>query len=153
MSIFIHDLSLIFILCNNSNVYCYILFLFINKYCERKNIVEEVGSFRLMNNGGFVTRLQFVYKNECGNRVHVDGTGNINVLQSATADPGFYGVPDGSELTLFAYVMAGKDIESDSVFVYRKGLLRTADYTIGGTTFNNQLTYNGIITPPNNVCG
>lgn len=114
--------------------------------------MEEVGSFRLTNHGGFVTRLQFIYRNECGNRVRVEGSGNINLSQSATIDPGLHGVPDGSEVTLYAYVSAGKDNESQNVFIYKKGLLRIADFTISGTTLNNQLKYNGIIYPPSDAC-
>lgn len=110
--------------------------------------MEEVGSFRLRNDGWFVARLEFVYINEAGNRVRVGGSGDITLGRSATVDPGLHGVPDGARVTLYAVVVSGNDRESDIVFIYRRGLLRTADFTISGTTLNSQLRYNGIVYPP-----
>jgi hypothetical protein len=55
-------------------------------------------------------------------------------------------------VTLFAYVVAGSNKESSNEFIYRNGLLRTADFTITGTTLNNDLKFNGIIYPPSGIC-
>ena len=101
--------------------------------------MPNVGQYSLKNQGGFVTKLQFVYWDSNGNKIHVDGTGNIPLGQSKTADPGTYGVPDGAMTSLYAFVVWGSDNEANQVFTYVSGNPTVAAYTISGTTLNNEL--------------
>jgi hypothetical protein len=106
--------------------------------------MNTVGKFSLKNQGGFVTKLQFVYFDENGNKKHVDGTGDIDLGQSKSADPGKYGVPDGSPVALYAFVVWGSDNEAKQLFTYKKGDSSEAKYTISGTTLDNELGLNSI---------
>ncbi len=106
--------------------------------------MQTVGQFKLKNQGGFVVKLQFVYYDSNGNRVHVDGTGAFPLGQSKIADPGDYGVPDGSPVSLYAFVVWGKDNTAGQLFMYQKGSPVTANYTISGTTLDNELGLNSV---------
>ena len=106
--------------------------------------MKQVGKFKLKNQGGFVVKEQFVYYDEDGNKVHVDGTGGFPLGQSETADPGDYGVPDGASVALYAFVVWGTDNEANQLFTYQKGNSTTASYTISGTTLDNELGLNGV---------
>lgn len=101
--------------------------------------MQEVGKFSLKNDGGFVVKLQFVYYDENGIKHHVDGTEGYPVLQSKTVDPGDYGVPENSLVSLYAFVVWGTDNQATQLFLYKKGNKRTANYRITGTTLNNDL--------------
>ena len=106
--------------------------------------MQAIGKFSLRNQGGFVVKLQFVYWDEKGNKIHRDGTGTFPIGQSETADPGDYGVPNGAMVAIYAFVVWGSDNEANQVFTYQKGLAVTAAYTISGTTLNNQLALNSV---------
>lgn len=101
--------------------------------------MQNVGRFSLRNQGGFVVKLQFVYWDENGDKIHCDGTGNYPVGQTQSADPGEHGVPDGALVALYTFVVWGSDNEANQVFTYKKGSPVTAYYAISGTTLNNQL--------------
>ncbi len=106
--------------------------------------MKNIGQICLKNHGGFVVKLQFVYWDENGNKVHVDGTAGYDVLQQETADPGQYGVPDGSLVSLYAFVVWGSDNTANQIFVYQNNNPVTATYTISGTTLNNDLTLDSV---------
>jgi len=106
--------------------------------------MNSVGKFKLKDQGGFNVKLQFVYYDENGNKVHVDGTGSYPLGQSKTADPGDYGVPDGSPVALYAFVVWGTDNEANQLFTYKSGSSVEAKYTISGTTLDNELGLNSV---------
>lgn len=106
--------------------------------------MQEIGKFNLRNQGGFVTRLEFKYLDEDGNKIHKKGTGDITLGKSKIADPGDYGIPDGSVVILYAFVVWGSDNEANQSFIYKKGSNKVANYVITGTTLSNSLGYTGI---------
>jgi hypothetical protein len=80
-----------------------------------------------------------VYTDDQGNRNHRDGTGDITLGFTKTADPGDYGVPDGADVSLYAFVVWGSDNEARQIFTYHKGSPVQANYVVTGTTLNNDL--------------
>lgn len=106
--------------------------------------MKQIGKLSLLNEGGFVVKLQFQYIDSKGEKQHVDGTGSFPIGQSNTADPGDYGVPDGSPVAVYAFVVWGKDNVGTQLFYYKKGIQWTANYTISGTTLDNQLGFTGL---------
>jgi hypothetical protein len=54
-------------------------------------------------------------------------------------NPDQLGVPDGSIISLYVFVVWGTDNEARQSFIYQKGSNVTAKYTITGTTLNNTL--------------
>lgn len=109
--------------------------------------MQSVGKFSLKNQGGFVVKLQFVYWDNQGNKIHVDGTGPFPLGQTESADPGEQGVPSGSLVSLYAFVVWGSDNEANQVFMYQSGSDVTASYTISGTTLNNELALTSVGAP------
>jgi hypothetical protein len=106
--------------------------------------MQAIGKFSLKNQGGFVVKLQFVYVDNNGNQVHVDGTSGFPLGQSETADPGSYGVPNNSMVALYAFVVWGSDNQAKQWFLYESGSPVTANYTISGTTLDNELGLNSV---------
>lgn len=106
--------------------------------------MQSIGKFSLFNQGGFVTKLQFVYWDGQGNKIHKDGTGDIPLGQSDSANPGDYGVPNGMLVSLYAFVVWGSDNEANQVFTYDSSSTVTANYTISGTTLDNTLVLNSV---------
>ncbi len=106
--------------------------------------MQSIGKFSLKDNGGFNVKLQFVYWDKDGYKHHTDGTASYPVGQCASADPGDHGVPDGSTVALYAFVVWGTDNEANQLFTYQKGSTSTANYTISGTTLNSDLVLNSV---------
>lgn len=106
--------------------------------------MQSVGKFSLKDSGGFNVKLQFIYYDNNGIKIHVDGTAAYPVGQTRTADPGEFGVPDGAPCALYAFVVWGNDNEANQLFTYKKGSPVTAHYTISGTTLGNDLVLNGV---------
>ena len=114
-------------------------------------MLREIEQFQLKNNGGFVTRIQFEYYDENSNEwKHVKGTGDITLGFDKKAEPGDYGVPEGSMVKLYAYVAWGTDNHASQMFIYKKNCGHIASYKISGTTLNNHLEYIGILDPASN---
>lgn len=114
-------------------------------------MLREIEKFQLKNNGGFVTRIQFEYYDENSNEwKHVKGTGDITLGFDKQAEPGDYGVPEGSMVKLYAYVAWGTDNHASQMFIYKKNCGHIASYKISGTTLNNHLEYIGILDPASN---
>jgi len=101
--------------------------------------LQQIGKMSLKNQGGFVTRMMVSYLDDNGEKQLSGHTGDITLGLSKTADPGDLGVPDGSIVSMYAFVVWGKDNEAKRVFLYHKGNPATADYTISGTTLDNEL--------------
>lgn len=111
-------------------------------------MLREIQKFQLKNNGGFVTRIQFEYFDENSNEwKHANGTGDITLGFDKQAEPGDYGVPEGSMVKLYAYVAWGTDNHASQMFIYKKNCGHIASYKISGTTLNNHLEYIGILDP------
>ncbi len=104
----------------------------------------EIGNFNLKNQSTAVVKLQFVYFDDAGNKIHLDGTDGFPPGQSRTADPGDYGVPDGARVALYVFVVWGVNNEAEETFLYRQGNPRTAYYTVGGLQSDNALKHLGI---------
>ena len=107
----------------------------------------ETGSFSLFNNGGFVACIKFAYMGDDGVEHEVRASGDFPVLQTREASPGECGVPDGSLVWLKVGVVAGYDNKSNHCFIYRAGDQRVADFSISGTTLDNNLEFKGLRTP------
>jgi hypothetical protein len=89
---------------------------------------QKVGHVSLHNGGGFVVRMMFRYR---------DADGNYR-----ESHQGVLGVPNGSLITLKAFVVWGSDNIAQQEFVYEAGN-QTAKYTITGTTLINTLGFIG----------
>lgn len=106
--------------------------------------MQSIGQFSLFNQGGFVTKLQFVYWDSQGNKIHKDGTDGFDLGQKKTANPGDFGVPNGALVSLYAFVVWGSDNEAKQVFTYDSSSTVTANYTISGTTLDNSLVLTSV---------
>ena len=113
--------------------------------------MKSIGKFSLDNEGGFVTKLQVVYWDENGNKVHCDGTGTFPIGQCESLDPGQANppVPDGSPVSIYAFVVFGEDNTGNQLFTYKNGNSTAANYVITGTTLDNQL---GVTSIGPNTC-
>jgi hypothetical protein len=109
--------------------------------------LPTIGKFTLHNGGGFVCKPQFKYMDDAGNTVITDKGGDITLGFTHEADPKDFSVPDGSIITLIAFVVWGKDNEAKQSFIYNKNSPDIADYTITGTTLDNTLGLIGIRKP------
>ena len=114
--------------------------------------MQSIGKFSLRNQGGFVTKLQVVYWDENGNKIHCDGTGSFPIGQCESLDPGKASppVPNGSPVSVYADVVWGKDNTGNQLYMYQTGNGTTANYVITGTTLDNQL---GVTSVGPDTCG
>jgi hypothetical protein len=106
--------------------------------------MRSVGRFCLKNQGGFVVKLQFVYYDEHGERHHVDGTDGYPIGQTECRKPSDSGVPNGAAVSLYAFVVWGTDNTASQLFTYDQSSTVTANYTISGTTLDNELGLNSV---------
>ena len=107
--------------------------------------LQKIGKMSLKNSGGFVARVYFTYLDDDGNKVMTEkNNGDIPLGQKHTIDPGDLGVPDGSLVYMYAFVVWGTDNEAKRAFVYEKGNANIADWVITGTTLSNDLGLTGI---------
>lgn len=106
--------------------------------------MQSIGKMSLKNQGGFVCKLQFVFWDANGNKQRTGGSGDIDLGQSDTEDPGAYGVPDGAPVSIYVDVVWGDDNEGSQMFTYSKGSSCTANYAISGTTLDNSLGLTGM---------
>jgi hypothetical protein len=101
--------------------------------------LQKVGKMSLKNSGGFVTRIQYSYLDDDGEKKLSRQTGDITLGRTETVDPGDLGVPDGSMVYMHAFVVWGTDNEAKRAFQYEKGNTVVAHYNISGTTLSNDL--------------
>jgi hypothetical protein len=101
--------------------------------------LQKIGKMSLKNSGGFVTRIQYSYLDDAGEKQLTGQSGDIPLGQTMTTDPGDLGVPDGSMVYMHAFVVWGTDNEARRAFQYEKGNTSVANYNISGTTLNNDM--------------
>jgi hypothetical protein len=101
--------------------------------------MTKIGKFTLHNGGGFVARGEVSYLDDNGEK-HLSGNaGDILLGQTKDINPGDLGVPDGSIISLYVFVVWGTDNEARQSFIFEKGGRKVANYTITGTTLSNTL--------------
>jgi hypothetical protein len=100
---------------------------------------QKIGKMSLKNQGAFVVKLRFSYRDENDEKQLSAETGNITLGFTKTADPGELGVPDDTDVSLYASVVWGNDNEARRAFHYEKGNPNTAHFLITGTTLNNEI--------------
>jgi hypothetical protein len=101
--------------------------------------IQKIGKLSLHNGGGFVARGQVAYIDDNGEK-HLSGsTGDILLGQTNDIDPGALGVPNGSIISLYVFVVWGTDNEARQSFIFEQGSKVKANYTITGTTLSNTL--------------
>jgi hypothetical protein len=101
--------------------------------------LQKIGKMSLKNSGGFVARVQFSYLDDDGEKHLTHQSGDILLGQTKSFDPGEFGVPNGSLVYLYVFVVWGTDNEAKRAFVYEQGNPLTARYVITGTTLSNDL--------------
>jgi hypothetical protein len=101
--------------------------------------MTKIGKFTLHNGGGFVARGEVAYLNDNGEKQLSGNAGDITLGFTKDVDPNGLGVPDGSIISLYVFVVWGTDNEARQSFVFEKGNKTAANYTITGTTLNNTL--------------
>jgi hypothetical protein len=95
---------------------------------------QKIGMFNLLNQGGFVVRMDAQFRPSGSNSwTRVNLTSNILIDQSRSANPGEHGVPDGADVRLFADVEAGNDKIGRPIYTYKTGNNHVAKYAISGT--------------------
>lgn len=107
--------------------------------------MTQVGKFTLNQQGGYVCRTMFNYLDDNGNMHQSAQTSNELIDQSYITDPGDLGVPDGSIVTFYLWVMAGNDEAATQSFIYTRGSKNNATYMCNGTTLiGGKLHFQGI---------
>ena len=101
--------------------------------------LQKIGKMSLKNQGGFVARIAFSYFDDDGEKKISSHTGDLTLGFTQTADPGDLGVPDSSVVSMYAFVVWGRDNEAKRAFLYEKGNPHVANYNISGTTLDNEL--------------
>lgn len=101
--------------------------------------IQKIGKFSLHNGGGFVARGQVAYIDDNGEKHLSSSTGDILLGQTKDVDPGALGVPNGSMISLYVFVVWGTDNEARQSFIFEQGSKVKANYTITGTTLSNTL--------------
>lgn len=109
--------------------------------------LQQVGSFRLAQQGFYVAKTQFIYMDDNGQNVPSNTTGDELIDQTYTTDPGSLGVPDGSVVWFKLVVVAGYDAQSPQGFMYVSGNPNIATFTCTNVTVAPHLTYGGIVKP------
>ena len=83
--------------------------------------LQKIGKMSLKNSGGFVTRIQFSYLDDEGNKQLSRQGNDITLGFTDTRDPGDLGVPDGAMVYMHAFVVWGTDNEAKRAFLHEKG--------------------------------
>ena len=106
---------------------------------------QQIGKLRLKNQGGFVVKMDFLFGSNPDKLTRLEGSRkDITLGFSETMDPGEYNVHSGDYCTVYADVVAGKDNKGKTIFIYQPGNKKQANFTISGTTLDNELGFNGI---------
>lgn len=101
--------------------------------------MKQIGKFSLHNGGGFVARGEVAWLDDNGEKQLSGSAGDLLLGQTYDVDPAALGVPDGSVVSLYVFVVWGTDNEARQSFLYQKGGTAVASYTITGTTLSNTL--------------
>jgi hypothetical protein len=102
--------------------------------------LTKIGKMSLKNQGWFTARIAFSYLDDKDQKKLSRESGDILGGSTQAADPGDLGVPNGSVVSMYVFVVAGKDNEAKESFLYEKGNPTTANYRISGDIVNNMLT-------------
>ena len=101
---------------------------------------KTIGKVSFINEAWVVAKIQFIYKDQNGDSKVSEKTGDITKSKNPKiVDPGELGVPDGSVIQLKVIVVAGKDQESETTFLYKKQNTLLANYHLSGYTFKSKL--------------
>jgi hypothetical protein len=106
--------------------------------------IQEIGKFKLQQRSAYVSRMQVKYLDGDGNVVYSAQTSDEVTGQDYFMDPADLGVPDGSMVWLFLWVMAGYDQTAPKAFIYKHGSNITASYSCTGVTVAPHLNLDGI---------
>jgi hypothetical protein len=68
-------------------------------------MAQNIGKMSLKNQGAFVVKMRFSYRDEHDEKQLSAETGNITLGFTKTADPGDLGVPDDTDVSLYASVV------------------------------------------------
>lgn len=102
--------------------------------------MQKIGKFTLDNEGGFVARGKVSWMDDNGEKQLSNGsTGDITLGRTRDVNPGELGVPDGSLVSLYVFVVWGYDNEARQSFIYDASSSVAANYSISGTTLSNSL--------------
>jgi len=106
--------------------------------------LSQIGQFTLKQQGAYVARTQVRYMDENGDWQMSSQTSNELAAQTYDIDPGDLKVPDGSIVTYYLWVMAGKDVLAQESFKYAKGSQNKALYRCSNVTVAPVLEYEGV---------
>ena len=103
----------------------------------------EVGSFKLINKGNFVARMQVVHSDpNTGKTAIYEPSGYHDICKYAerTIDLSRVSeIKNGEIVTLRAFVVLGKDVEATETYTFKKGSGVMATYEISGTTLKPKI--------------
>jgi len=107
--------------------------------------LQHVGKFTLRQNGGYVCRTMFNCMDENGDTFQSKQTGNQLQYQNYTISPSDLGVPDGSTVWFYLWVMASlNDQTGAQAFIFDKSSPSVAHYSCSGITINVGLNLDGL---------
>jgi hypothetical protein len=92
--------------------------------------LQQIGKMSLKNLIGTLTRVQFAYLDDKGDKQLSTQSGDITLGEVTTIDPGDLKVPDGSTVFMHVFVVWGTDNEASRGFIYQKGNFLVANYEI-----------------------
>ena len=101
--------------------------------------IQKVGKFKLIHQGGYVCRAEFIYVDSNDKLQHSSQTSYEILGQSYVIDPGDLNVPDGSVIRIKILVKLGLDNQAAETFIYQSGNQNVAEYSCSGVAFNNRL--------------
>lgn len=104
--------------------------------------MDTIRYIKLQNAGGFVTRINVRYRpGDSGDWKTWKPSGYADICAGAerTQDLKDLGIPDGTHVSLTAFVVLGKDNEAKEEYRFFSSDGKTASYKISGTTLSNKL--------------
>lgn len=103
----------------------------------------EVGSFKLINKGNFVVRMQIIHADPNSGKTAIyepSGYHDICKYAERTIDLSKVSeIKNGEIVTLRAFVVLGKDIEASETYTFKKGSGVMATYEISGNTLTPKI--------------
>lgn len=105
--------------------------------------LQTIGSFRLLNEGGFIAKMRFNYIDDDGRNKATLQTGDVFPGQEKAARLADFGVPDGALVYLQVDVVWDGQHKADEAFAHDKDSDGIACYAIAGTTAANTLNLIG----------
>ena len=105
---------------------------------------QTIGSFRLLNEGGFIAKMSFNYIDDDGRSKSTLQTRDIYPGQTMAAKLTDFGVPDGALVSLQVDVVWDGQNKADEAFAHDRRSDGIACYAIAGTTASNMLALTGL---------